>query len=373
MDRLPGFQGMVARSKEMLSIFARIEKVGAGDANVCIYGETGTGKELVSRALHNASRRCGHPFITLDCTAVPDALMESHLFGHVRGAFTGAVDQRDGVFTLANQGTLFIDELTELTLALQAKLLRVIQSREFYKVGGSKPLRSNIRLVTAMNKDPKGAVAAGVFREDLYYRVAVVMLRMPPLRERREDIPLLVEHFLRQFSIVYGKPLPRVTGAALERMMHLPWPGNVRQLGNFLEQAFVLAEGSVLTEGDFFPTEVPPSGLLNVLDRLPPAMLPDVARHIGAREDFARIAVSMAAPGSGAVDVFAAPADAGNPASFALSEVERSHIMRTLRAVHGNRTEAARSLGISIRTLQYKLKSYVQTAGNDAPPMPPVR
>src|SRR5262245_4306090 len=254
---VPAFHGIVGQSKDMQAIFSRIDKVATTDASVCIYGESGTGKELVARAIHRSSPRRDQPFVTLDCTAIPDGLMESQLFGHVKGAFTGAIDHREGVFSLAHMGTLFIDELSELSLALQAKLLRVIQTREFVKVGGTKPIRSNTRLITAMNRDPKLGVEAATFREDLYYRVAVVMFRMPPLRERREDVPLLVEHFLRRFSVGYNKPITAITPTALARMQELPWPGNIRQLENFLEQAFVLAEDAVLTERDLFPDPSP--------------------------------------------------------------------------------------------------------------------
>ena len=175
---LSSFHGIIGKSNQMLDIFARIEKVAASDTNVCIYGESGTGKELIARAIHYASARRDRPLITRDCSAVPDGLMESHLFGHVKGAFTGAFDHHDGVFSLAHTGTLFIDELCELSLSMQAQLLRVIQSREFLKVGGTKPIRTNIRLVTATNKDPNKQVEIGAFREDLYYRVAVVMIKV---------------------------------------------------------------------------------------------------------------------------------------------------------------------------------------------------
>src|SRR5262249_47327932 len=181
--------------------------------------------------------------ITVDCTTIPEGLMESQLFGHVRGAFTGAVEHRQGVFSLAHTGTLFIDELCELGLPLQAKFLRVIQNREFTRVGGTKPVRTDVRLITATNKDPKRQVERGEFREDLYYRVAVVVIHVPPLRERREDLPLLVEHFLRKFSLVYGKSIVGVEPKAMSRLLGMSWPGNVRQLENVLEQAFILAEG----------------------------------------------------------------------------------------------------------------------------------
>ena len=309
------FHGIVGRSAKLLDLFSRIEKVATGDANVCICGESGTGKELIARAIHYASPRRDRPLITLDCTTIPEGLMESHLLGHVRGAFTGAVEQREGVFSLAHTGTLFIDELCELSLPLQAKLLRVIQNREFVRVGGSKPIRTDVRLITATNKDPKQEVERGNFREDLYYRIAVFMVNVPPLRERREDIPLLVDHFLSKFSRGYHKRLGEVEPRALKRLTALPWPGNVRQLENFIEQAVVLAEGDVLTERDLFTHD-------HVADAPAP--------------------------------VLSGTYEPGLP----LREVERRHILRTLQKVGGNRTEAARQLQISVRCLQYKLKEY---------------
>jgi transcriptional regulator with PAS, ATPase and Fis domain len=327
MSRGATFHGLVGRSKQILDVFARMEKAARGDANVCVYGESGTGKELIARAVHAMSDRHRGPLVTFDCAAVPENLAESQLFGHVKGAYTGAIENRDGVFSQADGGTLFIDELCELSMPLQAKLLRVVQGREFVKVGGTKPIRTNIRLVTATNKDPKAAVDAGMFRADLYYRVAVVMIKVPPLRERREDIPLLVDHFLERYSTGYKKPIRGVQPAAMARMMTLPWPGNVRQLENFLAQAVVLAEGDMLTERDLF------------LDDLPSA--------IGST----------------------APA-AHDDAILPLREVERRHILHTLKRVHGNRTEAARLLGISIRCLQYKLKAYAEAEAVPVVPRP---
>jgi transcriptional regulator with PAS, ATPase and Fis domain len=322
------FHGLVGRSRSILDLFARVEKVAAGDANVCIYGESGTGKELIARAIHALSDRRDGPLVTFDCTAVPEGLAESQLFGHVRGAFTGAIENRDGVFAQADNGTLFIDELCELSMPLQAKLLRVVQGREFVKVGGTKPVRTNIRLVTATNRDPKQAVDEGKFRADLYYRVAVVMIKVPPLRERREDIPLLVEHFLARYASAYKKPIRGVQPSAMERMMSLPWPGNIRQLENFLAQAVVLVEGDMLTERDLFVEEPP----------------------------------VVSAPGP------SAEFEPGLP----LREVERLHILRTLHRVRGNRTEAAKLLGISVRCLQYKLKAYAQIVA-DMTPAPEMR
>jgi DNA-binding NtrC family response regulator len=313
------FHGIVGRSPKLVEIFSRIEKVAAGDANVCICGESGTGKELIARAIHYASPRRDRPLVTLDCTTIPEGLMESHLLGHVKGAFTGAVEQREGVFSLAHTGTLFIDELCELNPMLQAKLLRVVQNREFVRVGGTKPIRTDVRVITATNKDPKQQVEKGLFREDLYYRVAVFMINVPPLRDRKEDIPALVEHFLAKFATLYGKPIVGVDRKAMKRIIDLPWPGNVRQLENFLEQAFVLAEGTSLTERDLFAGET------------------------------ATLAPATTLP---------ATYEPGLP----LREVERRHILRTLQKVGGNRTEAARQLRISLRSLQYKLKEYVAEA-----------
>jgi transcriptional regulator with GAF, ATPase, and Fis domain len=320
VSRLSVYHEIIGESRQMADIFARIGKAAAGDVNVCIHGESGTGKELIARAIHYASPRSDRPLITLDCTTIPEGLMESHLFGHVKGAFTGAMEHRDGVFTLADTGSLFMDELGELSLPLQAKLLRVIQMREFSKVGGDKVIRTDIRLITATNKDLKVAVEQGTFREDLYYRVAVFMIKVPPLRERPADIPRLADYFLRRFADHYGKPIAKIAPATLERMIAFPWPGNIRQLENSIEQAVVLAEEGVLTDRDLFAG------------------------------DFASTATSASAAAPDLSGLF----EAGLP----LSEVERRHIIRTLHLTRGNRTEAARLLQISIRCLQYKLKAY---------------
>jgi DNA-binding NtrC family response regulator len=317
------YGGIIGESRELREVLARIDKVAPGDANVCVVGESGTGKELIARAIHQNSPRRDRPLVTLDCTAIPEGLMESQLFGHVRGSFTGAVENRDGVFSLAHTGTLFIDEISELSLPLQAKLLRVIQTREFVKVGGTKPVRTDIRLITASNKDLRAAVEEGTFREDLYYRIAVVMINVPPLRERREDIPLLAEHFLRKFSAAHRKPLPVLTPQALELLTAYDWPGNVRQLENCIEQAVVLCEGDVV-DVDALP----------LADTTPKRTAEAAGRF---------------------------------PLGLTLREVEQEYILRTLKAVGGNRTRAARLLGISLRCLQYKLKAYNQGASEPAP------
>jgi len=310
----PTAHGLVGQSPQLAAVLAKIEKVAVGDANVCISGESGTGKELIARAIHEQSARGDRPLVTLDCTAIPEGLMESHLFGHVRGSFTGAVEHRTGFFALAHTGTLFIDEISELSMPLQAKLLRVIQTREFVKVGGSKPTRTDIRLITASNKDLRKAVREGQFREDLYYRIAVVMIEVPPLRARRGDIGLLVEHFLRKFAAAHHKRVPRLTGRATELLLGAEWPGNVRQLENCIEQAVVLSENDMVD-----------------VDVLP------LAEAAGKRGDSGK---------------------PGLPAGLTLRDLEQQYILQTLDGVGGNRTQAARQLGISLRCLQYKLKAY---------------
>jgi transcriptional regulator with PAS, ATPase and Fis domain len=310
------YAGIIGQSPQLREVLAKIDKVAGGDANVCIMGESGTGKELIARAIHRSSPRRDRPLVTLDCTAIPEGLMESQLFGHRRGSFTGAVEHRNGVFALADTGTLFIDEISELPLPLQAKLLRVIQAHEFVEVGGSQPIQTDIRLITASNKDLREAVADGTFRADLYYRVAVVMIQLPPLRERREDIPQLAMHFLERFSTVHRRPVPTITPRAMEMLTSYTWPGNVRQLENCIEQAVVLSNDEVIDVD-----------VLSLDDREP--------KKITSNSEPAQAALT-------------------------LREVEQEHILRTLHAVNGNRTRAARLLGISLRCLQYKLKSYAQ-------------
>jgi len=313
-SRVTNQHGIVGQSKQLHEVLARVEKAAPGNANLCISGESGTGKDLIARAIHAQSARRDRPLVTLDCTAIPEGLMESHLFGHERGSFTGAVENRTGFFGLAHTGTLFIDEISELSLPLQAKLLRAIQTREFVKVGGSKPTRTDIRLITASNKDLRRAVREGTFREDLYYRIAVVMIEMPPLRERRGDIALLVEHFLRKFSAAHHKRVPRLLPRALDLLAGYDWPGNVRQLENCIEQAVVLCED------DTIDVDVLPQG-----------------------------------------DGVQKPGGEGRPAlppGLTLPELEQQYILQTLESVSGNRTQAARLLGISLRCLQYKLRAY---------------
>jgi DNA-binding NtrC family response regulator len=308
----PYIVGDSARMREIQSI---INKAGAWDANVCIEGEHGTGKELVAHALYRKGPRSDHPYVTLDCSTIPEGLIESHLFGHVRGAFTGAVSTRQGVFAQAHTGTLFIDGITELAPHLQARLLRVTQTGEFTMVGGLQPQRANVRIITAANGDLHQAVANGTFREDLYHRIAVIRIAIPPLRERRMDIPLLVAHFLHECGAASGgREIRSLTERTMAALMTYAWPGNVRQLKNWIEQAVMLADGGDIDLEHF----------------------PWLTRELSETE-------GAASP---------------PPSGLTLGALERWYVLETLKQAAGDRTRAARELGISLRGLEYKLRSY---------------
>jgi DNA-binding NtrC family response regulator len=310
---MEAFSNVIGESLRMREIGARIAKLAPTNARVLIQGENGTGKELVARALHASGSRRDQPFVTLDCSTIAEGLIESHLFGHVRGAFTGAVSTREGVFARAHRGTLFIDEITELRLHLQSRLLRVIQTGEFTMVGRSRSEHVDIRIITATNRDLPRAVMRGEFREDLYYRIAVARIDLPPLRDRREDVPLLVAHFLERLAVRYPhRRIHGVTARAMRALVECPWPGNVRQLEHCLESAVVQAECGLL-DLEHFPAQIQES--------------PWASRN-------------WLQPG------------------LTLAELERQYLLETLERVDGNRTRAARLLGISPRGLHYKLRSY---------------
>ena len=316
LDQKFGLDQIVGESKQMKDVFAKIQRAAPVDSTVLILGESGTGKELVAQALHHNSPRKKGPFVAVNCAAVPATLVESELFGHVRGAFTGATDRRVGRFEQADGGTLFIDEIGDFELGLQAKLLRVLETLTLTPVGGHEDRKVNVRVIAATSRDIRKMLEEGTFREDLYYRLNVVTIQLPPLRQRTDDIPILVEHFLKEISQQKHTAPRRISPEVMRRFEAYRWPGNVRELRNTLERMMVLAEGEVLTEKDL-PEEI------------------------------------MAASTEAAV-----PKDM--PSNLTMEELERLAIAKALEQCAGNRTHAAERLGISVRTLQRKLRHYEQ-------------
>jgi DNA-binding NtrC family response regulator len=320
LDQRFGLESIIGQSPQIRELQETIRQVAPSRATVLIEGESGTGKELVARALHQLSPRSRGPFIAVHCAALSPTLLESELFGHERGAFTGAVARHTGRFEAADGGTLFLDEIGEIAAGVQVKILRALEEHRFERVGGSDTVEVDVRLIAATNRNLPQMVAEGRFREDLYYRLNVVTIVLPPLRERAEDIPLLVAHFLQEFSAENEKPTPVLSPEAMDMMLTYPWPGNVRELRNAIERMVVLAKGDRLTVRD-----------------LPPAL----REHAQSRTGGAK-----------------ATAEDGRPSAFSLEETERRMILRALEAVQGNRARAAEQLGISRRTLHRKLNEY---------------
>jgi formate hydrogenlyase transcriptional activator len=242
------FEEIVGSSDALRHVLRQVETVAPTDSTVLIYGETGTGKELIARALHTLSARKGHAFVKLNCAAIPTGLLESELFGHERGAFTGAIAQRVGRFELAHRGTMFLDEIGEVPLELQPKLLRVLQEREFERLGSTRTLHTDARLIAATNRDLAEMVAAQTFRSDLYYRLNVFPMRIPPLRERPEDIPVLVRHFVQQFSRRHNRTIEAIPSHTMDALVRYQWPGNIRELQNVIERGVIVSRGPVLNE-----------------------------------------------------------------------------------------------------------------------------
>ncbi len=307
------FEGIVGASKPMQHIIARIQKAAKNKLTVLILGETGVGKELIARAVHNRSNRSNKPFLALNCAGLTESLLESHLFGHVRGAFTGADRDRKGFFEAADGGTLFLDEIGDMPYTMQAKLLRTLQTREITPVGSTEIRRVDVRFIAATNVDLQEKVRENGFREDLFYRLNDYQIRVPPLRERREDIPLLAVHLLREANREHGQDVPGFTSEALERLTRYHWPGNVRQLESAVNVAVNEAE-----------------------DRL--IEVDDLPEDVRGRNELAPISPSMV--------------------GLTMAQVERLMIERTLRSTDGNREQAAKLLGIGERTLYRKLKEY---------------
>lgn len=322
LDERFGFEGVIGNSPQMHAIVEILKNVAPTDSTVLIEGENGTGKELVARALHQNSSRKNKPFVPLNISALPDSILESELFGHEQGAFTGAAGRRIGKFEYANGGTLFLDEVGEMPMDTQVKLLRVLEERKITRLGANDELNINVRLVAATNADLKKMVADGAFREDLYYRINVVNINLPPLRERPGDIPLLMEHFLRDLSRKTGREVQGFSRGARKAMLAYQWPGNIRQLRNCVERMLVLDSDGVLD-----------------IDGLPPEIASLVTDFSAdADTDFV----------SGADSLIGRP----------MTEVEKYYIERALELADGNREEAARMLEIGERTLYRKIKEY---------------
>jgi DNA-binding NtrC family response regulator len=311
------FGGLVGASAGMRALFAAIGKVAPSDATVLVYGESGTGKELVAEAIHRGSRRAAGPLVVVNSSALPESLAESELFGHERGAFTGAVAARSGRFEMAHRGTLFLDEVATLSPAVQAKLLRVLERREFERVGGSKTISVDIRLIAATNEDLKQRAARGEFREDLYYRLSTVVLTIPPLRERREDLPLLVDHFAGEAARRHGRPPKSFSPAALEVLSAHPFRGNVRELGHLVEMLTLMVEDDVILPG-----------------HLPAA--------VGTPEPSAK----------------GAPAPEGLPLAEAVARYEEELLRRAIERAGGVKARAATALGLDANQMKYLCRKY---------------
>ncbi len=301
---------MISQSDKMKTVFNLIDKVSQTDSTVLIQGESGTGKELVARDIHQKSKRNKHPFVAVNCAALQETLLESELFGHVKGAFTGAHETRLGLFETADRGTLFLDEVGDMPISIQAKLLRVLESGEIRMLGGNKSVYVDTRIITATNKDLASEVKKKTFREDLFFRINIVEISLPSLRERKDDIPLLVDHFLetRKHNVVKKKVCPDT----LECLMKYDWPGNIRELENLIENLMIIVDDEKI-------------GVYNLPE--------EIRGYVGTR-------------------------DYKQAANITLSDIERQHIINTLSKMDGNKTRVAESLGISMKTLYNKLKSY---------------
>lgn len=323
------FPDIIGRSPEMLKIFDLIKRIAPAPANVLIYGESGTGKELVAKAIHNHSRAAGQPFVPITCSAIPESLLESELFGHVKGSFTGAIGNKQGLFQLADGGTAFLDEIGELTPIIQTKLLRVLQEREFKPVGSTKTSKVNVRIIAATNRILEDEIMAGRFREDLYYRLAVVPIRVPPLRERKGDVPLLVEHFLRKYSRLLGKDVQTISSYGLEVLMEYDFPGNVRELENIIERGVAMEASNII---------------------LPESLTLSLHRKGEQNRPAGQAPLFVAAENED--ELF----DRGM--EKIMTDLEKKMIRHALIKAGNSKIRAAELLKISFRSLRYKTKKY---------------
>jgi DNA-binding NtrC family response regulator len=378
--------GIVGESAAIQEVLVKIEQMAPVSSTVLIQGESGSGKELVAKALHDLSPRRHEAFITVNCAALPETLLESELFGHEKGAFTGAAERRLGRFELADGGTIFLDEIGEIPLSTQVKLLRVLESRTFFRVGGTQPIRVNVRVIAATNRTLRDAVTLGEFRDDLYYRLNVLNIYLPPLRERRGDIPLLVRRFIREFARAHDRPFRGIGPEALQLLVNAPWPGNVRQLRNLIESMVVLAPGNEIRPSDI------PADVLEGAGTLLPMRLTSAGQQGGGGagpelEFILRNLVDLRLQieelrrrldsGPQRVQVIEVGDHAGITADvmtevdqngdhqqvlyrpgMTMAEVEKATIEAALREYKGNRRRAADVLGIGERTLYRKIKAY---------------
>jgi DNA-binding NtrC family response regulator len=375
--------GIIGESAAIQEVLVKIEQMAPVSSTVLIQGESGTGKELVAKGIHDLSPRRGRPFITVNCAALPETLLESELFGHEKGAFTGAAERRLGRFELADTGTIFLDEIGEIPPSTQVKLLRVLESRTFFRVGGTQPIKVDVRVLAATNRSLRDAVALGEFRDDLYYRLNVLNIYLPPLRERREDIPLLVRRFIREFGRTHDRTFRGIAPEALERLVNAHWPGNVRQLRNLIESMVVLAPGAEIRAADI------PADILEGPGTLLPVRIGSLTREgagpgghelefilrslldlklqveeLRRRLDEGPQRVQVIEVGSHGTlaDVVTESENGGQPVVYrsgmTMAEVERAAIEAALHEHRGNRRRAAEVLGIGERTLYRKIKAY---------------
>jgi len=374
--------GIVGDSTAVKEMLYKIEQMAPASSTVLIEGESGTGKELVAKAIHEFSQRRGKAFITVNCAALPETLLESELFGHEKGAFTGAAERRLGRFELADGGTIFLDEIGEIPPSVQVRLLRVLESRAFFRVGGTEPIQVNVRVVAATNRSLKERVALGEFREDLFYRLNVLTIYLPPLRDRRSDIPLLVHRFIAEFTSGTGTPFRGITKAAMESLVEAPWPGNVRQLRNLIESMVVLAPGSEIRASDI-PADVfdgpalLPARVSHLQENDEPGnrefefilrglmdlryQVEELKRRVDEGPQRVQVIEMGGAPLSDIVseELESLPSDevVYRP-GMTMAEVEKAAIEAALKDTGHNRREAAQVLGIGERTLYRKIKQY---------------
>ncbi len=324
------FPEIIGRSREMLKIFDMIKRVAPTPANVLIYGESGTGKELVAQAIHRHSKFADRSFVPITCSAIPEDLMESELFGHVKGSFTGAISDKPGLFNEADNGTAFLDEIGELTPIIQTKLLRVLQEREVKPVGGTKAKRINVRIIAATNKILEDEIREGRFREDLFYRLAVVPIRVPSLRERKEDVPLLVDHFLKKYSRQLGKEVQEISSYGLQVLMNYHFPGNVRELENIIERGVALATSNII-----LPESLTLSGRGGAAPERPSDELDALFRAASSEEELFDLGLEKV-----------------------VDNLEKRLINHALAKTNNSKMRAAELLRLSFRSLRYKVKKY---------------